>query len=467
TEGDIVRMAERLAHHHGEVLRASGGADPDRLERVFRLSAWPRQELDLGSIEGAAPTAPGAPEGAPRPSPKVGTLRLLETPAFGGAQRLQTQHARDIREIDRHTWNDALGDRGGFDWHGLLFQQSFFAERAAAPEHDRWQFHYFLVRDGAGRTVLATFATVALAKDDLFAPPDVSQKAEELRAEDPYALTSRVVMVGSMLSEGRHLFLDAEHPGRFEALDLLIERLGEISEEAGAGSIVLRDFDEQEDLLLRQPLLERGFTPLTLPDDYSLEIGAGWSDVETFARERFNAKRRWKLRREILDKAPLYTVEVTARPLDSERLRHLHGLYRNVRRGKLRLNTFELPVELLAAMGEDSRWEFLELFWKSGGPTLKSGAPASVAIAACYRGPSVYEMLLASLDYDYVAEGGCYRQLLHQTVQRANALGGGIARVNLGFTGDLAKRRVGASPSKTFAYVQLEEHLAQDLLRAL
>ena len=84
------------------------------------------------------------------------------------------------------------------------------------------------MRDRAGKAVLATFFTAALWKDDMLASAEVSELVEARRAEDPYYLTSTTFAMGSLLTEGDHLYLNrnADWKG---ALDLL---MGAVSEDA-------------------------------------------------------------------------------------------------------------------------------------------------------------------------------------------------------------------------------------------
>ena len=69
-----------------------------------------------------------------------------------------------------------------------LLEDAFGPEQA--PEN-RWRFHYYVVRDGKGRPLLATFFTEAIWKDDLLAAARVSQAVEERRERDRFFLTSR------------------------------------------------------------------------------------------------------------------------------------------------------------------------------------------------------------------------------------------------------------------------------------
>src|SRR5690606_18846837 len=81
-------------------------------------------------------------------------------------------------------------------------------------QEDNWEFDYIIIREKKNnQTVLATFLTTALCKDDMLAHEAVSQKIENIRStEDPYFLTSRMVMTGSLLTEGKHVYMDETNP---------------------------------------------------------------------------------------------------------------------------------------------------------------------------------------------------------------------------------------------------------------
>ena len=132
---------------------------------------------------------------------------------------LRLEHHRSAAALDATEWDSLLGERGTFTVDGLKFLERAFAG-GERPE-DEWSFHYYVVRDREGKPVLATFFTAALWKDDMMASAEVSELVEQRRAEDPYYLTSMTFAMGSLLTEGDHLYLDrnADWKG---ALDLLM-----------------------------------------------------------------------------------------------------------------------------------------------------------------------------------------------------------------------------------------------------
>ena len=77
-----------------------------------------------------------------------------------------------------------------------------------------------------------------------------------------------------------------------------------------------------------------------------------------------SARARAHQRREVLPWDDSFDVEVLRRGTrepDDDELDHLHGLYRNVHRRGLELNTFELPRTLLRDMLAHDCWELVVL----------------------------------------------------------------------------------------------------------
>ena len=142
----------------------------------------------------------------------------------GTAPALTLEHVRSADALKAEEWDALLGERGTFTVDGLRFLEHAFAG-GERPE-DEWDFHYYVVRNRAGKPVLATFFTAALWKDDMLAAAEVSELVEARRAEDPYYLTSMAFAMGSLLTEGDHLYLDrnADWKG---ALDLLLAAVSE------------------------------------------------------------------------------------------------------------------------------------------------------------------------------------------------------------------------------------------------
>jgi 7-keto-8-aminopelargonate synthetase-like enzyme len=377
--------------------------------------------------------------------------------ARAGALRLE--QARSIDALDGDEWDRLLGDRGTFSAEGLRSLERGFG-RAGRPE-DTWAFHYYVVRDGDGTPVLATWFTAALWKDDMLSPAAVSALVEQRRADDPYYLTSLTFAMGSLLTEGDHLYLDRSRDWR-AALDLLVRAITADSAAAGAATLVIRDLDAADDELA-EALRERGFVGVAMPDSHV--ITSLPSDDGEWMR-RLSQRARSHQRREVLSRESCFEVEFigrgSRRPTDSE-LAHLHQLYLNVRSRNLEINSFELPPTLLRDLLAHGGWELMILRLRAGegGPVVRR----PVAFGAHFAGDRHYAPMLVGLDYDYVGSHGAYRQALRQALLRARARG--LRTVLLGMGAPLEKRRFGAASQRRTAFVQSADHYSQEVLADL
>jgi hypothetical protein len=108
----------------------------------------------------------------------------------------------------------------------------------------------------------------------------VSQQIEEKRKQDKYYLTSKVVSMGSLITEGKHLFLDRSHPLWKPAMLELIRMMSDVKHTVGASALQLRDFDT-DDAEIREFLLHEGFIRFDLPDSH-LVLNPGWKNEKEF-----------------------------------------------------------------------------------------------------------------------------------------------------------------------------------------
>lgn len=363
---------------------------------------------------------------------------------------LTLSHHRSADALDAAEWDALLGDRGTFTVDGLKFLERAFGE-GERPE-DRWDFHYYLVRNRAGRPVLATFFTAALWKDDMLASAEVSERVEERRAEDPYYLTSRHFAMGSLLTEGDHLYLDrnADWKG---ALDLLLNAVSEHAAAADAGTIVLRDL-HSADRELADAIRERGYVKTSLPDSLVYEPVAG-GDEEWLAG--LSVKARVHQRKSVLPFDDAYDVAFLQGDADDRLLDRLYELYLAVQARGRDLNAFPLPRTFLRHMLEHPSWELMTLTLRETGQV--------VAFGAHFIGARHYAPMVVGLDYDFVRSHGAYRQALRQAILRGRALG--AKRVLLGMGATFEKTRFGAHVQERVAFAQASDHYSSEVLAAL
>ena len=443
----IDEVVARLAVHVPAVLEERGSNIAD-VKRAF-AHALPKESRPLPPMPRVFVLA-----GMPRPPSSPPCVERTSHRASDDAG-VRVTVSPSIEAIDRATWDETMGTMGLCNWETQLRLESLFRGHAQR-EHD-WRFSYVLVHAPDGRPVLATFFTTTLVKDDMLMRHEVSRAVEQRRQQDPYFLTSRAVMMGSLLSEGRHLWLDREGPWR-AAMGAMLDVVSEEYERSEAGLLLLRDMpanDREVDALL----LEHGLVKAPMLPSHVVEVP---QELDVYER-RLGRRRRMHLRQNI-ERARAYERRVH-RPgsLDESELEHLHSLYRAVARKNLRLNVFELPRELLATLLASPSWEIVTLHLDpaSGGPTDRK----PVAFFAAYKHAHVYAGFLCGLDYRYVVEHGAYRQVLYQALLRAREVG--AKELRLGMGADVEKDRFGTVVHENCVYLQARDDYGGTILREI
>jgi len=436
TDDDIVSLVEALTDALPKAL-ADEGDDLTTLTRAF-------------SRQLAGRPVRMRPAQVPVPAARSG-----EQP-----RELRLEHHTTIDAIDRTEWDAMLGGRGAFDWQGLrALEDTFAGDDDAEPEH-RWAFHYWIVRDTAGgRPVAATFFTTAMWKDDMLAAPHVSVEVERRRADNPYFLTSTMIGMGSLLSEGDHLYLDRTADWR-PALRLILAAARSEEDRAGAAAVVLRDLPDG-DAELHEVLLGEGFARVPVFDTWTRPIDFTTDDDFLAGLPK---KARYHQRTNVLAWEGQYRVEAytgggtEAAKLSTGQRDHLYGLYRDVHARNLELNVFPLPRRVLDAVLSRPGWELVTL-------TLHDGPDKPVAFALQHVGPDHVQPLFVGLDYRYVASHHSYQQTLWQAIRAAQRHG--ARRVLFGMSADLQKSRFGASRERRWVYLQSTDGFHLDVLNQL
>ncbi len=371
--------------------------------------------------------------------------------------RLVLQSFDSIREVPREEWNAAVAASAHCSWEALAMQERIFSADAEKPEH-RWGFRYLMVRDLAGKLVAATFMTTLLQKDDMLSREEVSREVESRRAGDPYFLTSKVVMVGSCLSEGNHLWVDREGPWR-DAVRLVVSAADRLVEECGAAALIVRDLPG-EDAEMDQLMLEEGLARVPMFDTHLLDLG-GLSENDWFdALDR----RKRKALRPVLESADDFAVSFHGHgldPLGAEEADKVFELYRQLARRKLRLNVFPFPGTLMEGLLDCPAWEVgvVRIKPEAGGPL------EPVAFWAAHKHGRDYAPLFCGLDDEWLLKRETYRAMFLQMTRRARQLG--MDRLHLGMDAEMEKRRFGGVPHQTCVYMQVKDSHQGAILREI
>lgn len=368
------------------------------------------------------------------------------------AQGLRVSVLDSIQRVDRAQWDSLMGGRGTYDWEGLAFLEKSFRKNPKR-EHN-WSFRYVIIRDDTGIPVLATFLTCALWKDDMLAKEEVSRDIEERRTTEPYYLTSKVLSMGSLFTEGDHLYWNPGHERSKAAMAAFMRLLEQLEHDLGAKMVVLRDFTLETPW--HHELQGQGFIRMRMPDSCFVELQGNQTMEEYIAQ--LSARNRRHFRKDIRPYLEKVQVKIVQRFSDAQ-LRMLQSLFSNVQRHNLGLNTFGFPDRLFAMMDRHPMWEFILLMPKGEAGNI-------IGVMFCYKNADrVYVPAFVGMDYTVLEVYGTYRQLLYRTIKRAMELG--MPKIDFGMTASFEKRKLGATTVAKYAYLQTDDNYILELLGTL
>ncbi|SDL81395.1 7-keto-8-aminopelargonate synthetase [Catalinimonas alkaloidigena] len=419
---DIRQLVEAMTHHYPIALQEEGYS-MNQVRKAFRLAPLK-----------AASATPQTP-----------------------APTLRVQLASSINEIEPAEWNALLGERGAFDWNALAFYEQAFSKQP--NPHHNWKFIYLLIRDNTQKVVLATFFTVAWWKDDMLAPAAVSEQVEKIRAENPDYLVSQVLSMGSLITDGEHLYLDKRHPQYKEALKTMNQEIEQLRQQYNCSTVALRDLDA-EDEELNTVLHAQGYLQVDMPEGTVVE-SLDWQDQEDYL-QRLSTKSRSHVKKDVLKYKKYYKIEVKSQLTDEE-LTSAYDLYKNVSAHNYALNNVEFPLSLFQDMNQSPHWEAIT-FRLKGEHTLE-GRDMLIGVSFSYKTSEGYCGVLLGMDYRYSKEYKVYKQILFENIMRAQALG--KKRIYLGLTSAQEKRKYGATLKPRLAYLQTQDNYKLELIESL
>ncbi|MEM9920208.1 MAG: bifunctional aminotransferase class I/II-fold pyridoxal phosphate-dependent enzyme/GNAT family N-acetyltransferase [Bacteroidota bacterium] len=366
---------------------------------------------------------------------------------------------RSIKELDEQEWNDKFSRNGTLSYANLALIEEVYANEKT-PENS-WEFYYLIIKDRAGKLILMTPITVALVKDDIFHPGDVSEKIENLRSENSkYYLTSKTVLTGTLITKGKHVYIDYRHTHWKKALYTFIENLNKVLEQTGATRIMIRDFYGQQDDEFQKEMLDQGFTKFKLPNNMEVDQ-LNWEDQDQYLKS-LPQKYRYNVRKEII-KYESNFVTSYEKPSSEEEIRRVYHLYEQVYEKSYELNVFKLTYGYFKRMCTADEYDIIRLYLKDQDAKERFG-PSGILVGVMFShiNQDVYNALIVGLDYDYVYSHKTYKQILFKTLLRARALD--CKKLDLAITAELEKKKIGARPKEVFAYMQATEHLKGSIL---
>ena len=371
---------------------------------------------------------------------------------------LKIQHETSIKNIDKNSWNQLLGKQNTFDWEGLHFLESAFSNNDD-PKINNWDFHYFMIKDKNNIPIVATFFTHGLWKDDMLASESISSKLEETRKQDPLYLTSKVLSMGCLFTEGNHCYINKSHPMAEEAVVLLLEQAELVYQELNADMLILRDF--KEDLQLNTIFHNRGFLKINMPDSCVVKE-LSWNNVDSFTNSLSKRSKRHFLE-EVLPFEKAFDI-VIKNQLTANEMGHCYSLYKNVKNKNQAINTFTYPKEVFVKMTDHPNWEFVLLYLKNN--IEEKTVDQAVGVMFCYKNlEHTYVPALIGMDYAYAQKFQIYRQLLYQTIKRTKELN--FKKIDFGFSATFEKKKLGAVLIPKVAYIQAKDNFSMEMMATL
>jgi 7-keto-8-aminopelargonate synthetase-like enzyme/predicted N-acyltransferase len=365
------------------------------------------------------------------------------------AKGLIVEVKESIDQVDKMFWNRYLGGQGCYDWEGLKFLETVF-QGNEKKEHN-WLFRYVIIKDGSGTPVLVTFLTLSLWKDDMLANAQVSEAIEEERKDNPYHLSSKVLSMGSLFTEGSHLYWDDSHDRGDHALNTFLELVEKKDLKFGAKMTVLRDFPENT--AWNGPLYGHGFLRVQMPNSCTVNL-SGFRSMETYIAHLSSRNRR-HFRKDIQPFFEISDSSVIDKASPSQ-LSQFKSLFTEVQSRNLGLNTFSFPDSLFEQMNENPLWEFNVL-------TPLREPERVLGVMFCYKNSGqVYVPAFVGMDYAFLEEYAIYRQLLYRIIERAIKLH--IPKIDFGMTAAFEKRKLGATVHEKYAYLQTRDNFIFELL---
>lgn len=372
-------------------------------------------------------------------------------------EELIVQEERSIKAIDKTEWNKLLGGNGSFDWDGLVSLEDVFSNNPK-PEGN-WDFYYFIIRDKNEQPVLATFFSAGISKDDMLALESVSIQIEEKRRNDPYYLTSKILTMGSMLTEGHHYYADRSHPKWKDAFRMLLEQITKIQEAIQANSLLLRDFDK-DDHELKELFLKEGFVPVNMPNSNVIDK-MRWNTIEELI-ESVTSRNRRHLRNEVLHYLPNFEVEYK-KELTDEETEYYYDLYLQVGQRNRGVNMFDYPIEILKKISKHPNWEFIVLRLTPEFDSRPERKP--VAVIWTYITDTHLAPMIAGIDYNYNKEFKVYKQAIYQILKRARMLN--LSKAYLGLSADIDKHKFGAVQHARVAYMLAKDNYNLEVIESM
>lgn len=400
--------------------------------RIGFLETLKEEELTVNEIRRAFRKVPSFPDTVIEQDD-----RLVE-------EKIKIRTYASINELDLNSWKQHFDGQLSIDIEQFERIENVFSENIDPVNN--WKFYYLEATYGDDQVIARTFVTEAIIKDDLLADKDISVKIEKEREDSAEFLSSKSLILGTLITEGNHFYVDRSKRNWQKGVLQILKKIEEIRDEQQLNQVLLRDFHYDDDELI-DVFRNEGYLKIELPSSHFISP-SGWISVDEYLAGLSKRHRKY-VRQRALELESTFAVELFTEPNVSE-LQAFYELYQNVNSNSYEINTFDLPWNLFQAISEDPmNWELIQL----------NKEDRVVASMLCYNGSKHYNAFLVGLDYDFIQDD-IYSQIIWQTVKRANSV---KKQLNLGYTASQNKRKFGAQIQQTCAMVKTLDnyHLMQ------
>lgn len=358
---------------------------------------------------------------------------------------------RSIDEIDVQLWDTLFKNNGNYSHNGLRCIEAVFSDNKKKEEN--WDFYYLIIKDTEGEVVLATYFTSAIYKDDMLALEKVSHLIEKQREEEPYYLCSKTLAMGSLFSEGAHLYINKEHCLVKNALNQFFVEIEKLKQASKSVVVILRDF--YLDFEFHERFEDEGFTKVNMPNT-NIVTHPKWNTKEELLSFLTSKNSISNIKRYVFKFEDQFDVSIKKTLTDTEAEKHFQ-LFANVKKANYAFNFFAYPSKITKVLSQYEEWEFIEFRLK--------GSDELIGSIWLFVGEDHSCPLIVGLNYDYVKSHHLYKQVMYYMVKRGNDLG--KSKTYLGLTSDYEKQKYGAELVPVFGYIKVDNMYNFDLISSL
>jgi 7-keto-8-aminopelargonate synthetase-like enzyme len=357
---------------------------------------------------------------------------------------------RSINEIDSELWNNLFENNGNYSHNGLRCIEEIFSDNTKKEEN--WDFYYLIIKDTNDEVIIATYFTSAIYKDDMLALENVSRQIERQREEEPYYLCSKTLAMGSLFTEGEHLYVKNDHPLLQVAFNHFFVEIEKLKKETNSVVVILRDF--QSDFQFHERFEAEGFTKVDMPNT-NIVTHPKWKTKEELLSFITSKNSINNIKRYVFKYEDQFDVSIKKTLTDEEAEKH-YQLFTNVKKANYAFNFFAYPQKITKILSKYKEWEFIEFRLK--------GSDELIACIWHFVGGNHSCPLIVGLNYDYIKSHHLYKQVMYYMVKRGNDLG--KSKIYLGLTSDYEKQKYDAKLVSVSGYIKVDNMYNLELIES-